>query len=66
VPAAARYTVVEQVWLDSANRIIGGSPAGTPQDVWPTPYIRQACEDFLAGWFTVGGRSEPGPKKADE
>lgn len=67
VPAAGRYAVVEQVWLDSANRIIGGRPAWAPQDaVWPAPFIRQACEDFLEGWFTVGGISGSGPKKADD
>lgn len=54
IPTAGKYLVLEQVWLDSSNRIIGGRPAWAPQDaVWPVPYIRQACEGFLQAWFTV-------------
>lgn len=56
VSTLGKYAIIEQVWLDPDNRIVGGSPAWAPQDAaWPATYIRQACEDFLAAWFTVGG-----------
>ncbi len=62
-PATGKYVVIEQVWLDSANKIVGGQHAWPPQDaVWPAPYIKKACEDFLEAWFTVGGVL----KKADK
>jgi len=55
IPASGKCLVVEQVWLDDSNRIIGDRPAWTPQDSgWPVPYIKQACEDFLEAWFTAG------------
>lgn len=53
--AEGKYVVIEQLWLDGSNRIVGGRPAWTPQDaVWPAPYISQACEGFLKAWFTAG------------
>lgn len=56
--AAGKYIVVEQVWLDGSNRIIGGRPAWRPQDaVWPAPYISQACEGFLKAWLTAGAQT---------
>lgn len=64
VPAAGKYTVIEQVWLDSGNRIIGGRPAWAQQDaVWPAPYINQACKDFLEAWLTIGGTAGPALKR---
>lgn len=48
-----KYRVVEQVWLDKNNRIVGGSPAWASQDVvWPAPYIKKVCEEFLKAWFS--------------
>ncbi len=65
VPAAGKFAVIEQIWLDAADRIIGARPAGAPQDAaWPAPYIKLACEDFLEAWFTVG--SAQGPRKVGE
>ena len=60
IPAAGKYSVVEQVWLDGSGRIIGGRPAWAPQDIgWPAPFVKQACEAFLAGWFSVGNTTGP-------
>lgn len=54
VPVASRYKVIEQIWLDSSDQIIGGRPAWAQQDsVWPAPYITNACEKFLQAWFNV-------------
>lgn len=54
-PVGGKYLVVEQVWLDDSNRIIGGRPAWTTQNCgWPAPYIKQICEDFLEAWLTAG------------
>jgi len=58
IPVGGKYSVVEQIWLDDANQIIGGRPAWTIQDsCWPVPYIKQSCEEFLEAWFTVGSTS---------
>jgi len=55
LPAARKYSVVEQMWLDDSNQIIGSRPAWAPQDSgWPVPYIKQVCEDFLYNWFSAG------------
>jgi|GEM_PF-1770705 len=57
--AAGKFEVVEQIWLDEENRIIGGRPAWAPQDSgWPVLYIRQACETFMTAWFSFVGNSD--------
>lgn len=51
-----KYVVLEQIWLDGGNRIIGGRPAWAPQDTgWPVSYIREACGQFLTAWFSFHG-----------
>lgn len=52
---ADRVRIVEQLWLDSANRIVGTRPGAASQNGhWPAPHIQQVCKDFLARWFTSG------------
>jgi len=54
IPATGKLSVVEQIWLDDSNRIIGGKPAWAPQNMgWPVPYIKQVCETFLKAWFSI-------------
>lgn len=51
-PAAGKCVVVEQIWLDGENQIVGSRPAWAPQDTgWPASQITQACEEFLTAWF---------------
>lgn len=67
ISADGQYLVVEQVWLDNSNQIIGGRPAWTPQDaVWPAPYIKQACEGFLEDWFTIEIKTRKATKEYEE
>ncbi|MBP2628096.1 MAG: hypothetical protein H6Q68_2807 [Firmicutes bacterium] len=54
-PDAGKYIVMEQIWLDGLNQIIGGRRLWAPQAVgWPVIYIKSACETFMEGWLTVG------------
>ena len=54
IAATGELSVVEQIWLNSFNGIIGVRSARAPQDVgWPGPYIKQVCETFLRAWFSV-------------
>lgn len=60
IPATGNLTVVEQIWLDDFNRIIGGRPAWALQDRgWPAPYMKQACESFLRAWFSAKYTIDP-------
>ena len=50
-----KYVVIEQIWLDNFNQIIGGRPAWMPQEnSWFASYHKQICEEFLVQWFSFG------------
>lgn len=55
IPGSGTYAVVEQIWLNDSNKIIGGSHPWQKQEASSfAPYIKQAGETFLKNWFTSG------------
>lgn len=59
IPTVGEFIVVEQIWVDDSNRIIGGRPAWASQNTgWPVSYINQTCEIFLRKWFNIANKQE--------
>jgi len=59
-PISGQFSVVEQIWVNDTNRIIGGSPAWASQNTsWPVPYINQVCEIFLRKWLSIEHTAGP-------
>jgi len=54
------FKVVEQVWLDDSNHIIGCAGDDTNLDAWPAAQLRSRCERFLNDWFSFSaGKAAP-------
>lgn len=52
------FKLMEQVWLDDSNKIIGTRDAGMHQGSgWPASYIRKASEQFMQDWFSLGHKT---------
>ena len=58
-PTIGEIIIVEQIWVDDSNRIIGGRSAWASQNTgWPVSYINQTCEIFLRKWFNIANKQE--------
>jgi len=59
--ASGHYTVIEQVWLNGFNAVIGRWQAPSPGDDWPADFLSQSCETFLRKWMS---QKKPAPSPA--
>ena len=51
------FRLLEQVWLDDSDSIVGGRTAASPQDSgWPGAFVKESCESFLQQWFTANSQ----------